>query len=124
MKNNKPFLLSLLGTTIAFCLIISVVYLLKINLRFSPYGVILYFFCSTVLIISLLKILFVYANPQAAYGFLFTVFIKVGFFVLIFQKSVFGLDYLTGLEKMVLILPFFTFLIIEVLYAKAELKYV
>jgi hypothetical protein len=50
---------------------------------------------------------------QAGYAYLASMFLKIGFFVMIFQSTIFSDIELEKFERVSLIIPLFLFLIIE-----------
>lgn len=85
----------------------------EIQLSFSLLGVYA-FHAITATIVYLIVELVAYKIPnQAGYAYLASIFLKIGFFVLVFQASVFNNEQLTKSERFSLVIPLFLFLIIE-----------
>ena len=86
---------------------------------FSVYG----FFTVTAFLIYVVVELIAYKIPtQAGYAYLASVFLKIGFFLLIFQQSIFKEMALTKAERFSLIIPFFLFLILEAVFTSKLLN--
>ncbi|MEP3837358.1 MAG: DUF6168 family protein [Algibacter sp.] len=83
------------------------------NPSFSLLNVYLFFAISAVLVYATVEGVFSKLPNQAGYAYLMMMFLKIGAFVLIFQKSVFSEVLLTRLERVNLVVPLFLFLIVE-----------
>lgn len=90
------------------------IYLLKHRvLSYSLLNVYLFHAIASILIYIILELVADRLPNQAGYTFLAGVFLKIGFFILIFQSEVFPEESLPKYEKLSLIVPLFLFLIIE-----------
>lgn len=68
---------------------------------------------STILIYVIVETVFWKLPSQAGYAYLASIFLKIGFFVMLFQSTVFSDIQLEKIERVSLIIPLFLFLIIE-----------
>jgi len=87
--------------------------LISAPLRFSLVAVYTFHAVSACLVYIAIITLHKFMPNQAGYGYLTSVFIKMGCFVLLFKNSVFALEVLSKTEKASLIAPLFIFLILE-----------
>lgn len=78
--------------------------LLQVYLFHALFSVLVYVICELV---------YIALPAQVGYAFLASVFLKMGFFVLIFKKSLFGKVELAMFERLSLIVPLFLFLLLE-----------
>lgn len=78
--------------------------LLQVYLFHAFFSMIIYVVCELVNIVL---------PAQVGYAFLASVFLKMGFFVLIFKSSLFGEVELAMFERLSLIVPLFSFLLLE-----------
>ena len=86
------------------------------SLRFSSLSIVAYFFIASVVVMTSMEFLIRNYDGNSSYVFLLTVFLKIGFFILIFQQTVFNIDAFSGVEKAVLVLPMILFLVIEAVF--------
>ena len=106
-------------TTIIFLFVVSYFthdYILlskEIYLTFSLLGVYSFHVVSAIIVYSIVELIANYLPNQAGYAYLASIFLKIGFFVLIFQASVFANEELTKPERFSLVIPLFLFLIAE-----------
>ena len=106
-------------TTIIFLFVVSYFthdYILlskEIYLAFSLLGVYSFHVVSAIIVYSIVELIANYLPNQAGYAYLASIFLKIGFFVLIFQASVFANEELTKPERFSLVIPLFLFLIAE-----------
>ncbi len=85
----------------------------EIDLVFSLFNIYLYYAVSAILIYGIVEAISSKLPNQAGYAFLASIFLKIGFFVLIFQSTIFTDIPLTKPERFSLVIPLFLFLIIE-----------
>jgi hypothetical protein len=90
-------------------------FLVTQNVSFSLFGVYLFFAVSTIIIYSVVELVYNTLPNQAAYVYLALMFTKIGVFVLVFREDIFSNVNLSQLERMSLIVPLFLFLIAEAL---------
>ena len=84
------------------------------NISYSLFLVYLFHVIATSIVYVLLELLASQMPNEAGYGYLASMFLKIGFFVLIFQEDVFTDDVeLTKPERISLVIPLFLFLITE-----------
>ena len=86
----------------------------EITPRFSLLSIYLFHVVSAIVIYLIVELVAKYLVSQAGYAYLSSVFLKLGFFVLIFKNPVFTED-LSKPERISLIIPLFLFLITEAL---------
>ncbi len=67
----------------------------------------------SILIYVICELVYLALPAQVGYAFLASVFLKMGFFVLIFKNSLFGEVELAMFERVSLIVPLFLFLLLE-----------
>ena len=84
-----------------------------INMSFSLFSVYLFHVISAVIVYVIVEAVALKLPNQAGYAYLTSVFLKLGFFVLLFQASVFANEALTKPERISLVIPLFLFLITE-----------
>ena len=63
----------------------------------------------SILIYAICELVYLALPAQVGYAFLASVFLKMGFFVLIFKNSLFGEVELAMFERVSLIVPLFSF---------------
>lgn len=100
---------------IAFCLVYGVhqsVIAIK-NFHFSLFSVYLFHAIASLFIYLILEAVAYKMANQTGYAYLAAIFLKIGFFVLLFQGTVFAKIELDKLERVSLIIPLFLFLILE-----------
>lgn len=83
------------------------------DLSFSLLKVYSFHAVSAILVYGIIELLASTLPSQAGYAYLMTMFFKIGFFVLLFQESVFAKDSLSQPERIGLVVPLFMFLIAE-----------
>lgn len=88
-------------------------YLVQEALSFSMFNVYLFHAVAASVVYVIIELIAEKLPTQAGYAYLGAIFLKIGFFVLIFKDSVFVNDSLTKPEKISLVVPLFLFLIIE-----------
>ncbi len=85
----------------------------EIQLSFSLLGVYLFHVIAATIVYLIVEFVADKMPNQAGYAYLASIFLKIGFFVLVFQASVFSNEQLTKPERFSLVIPLFLFLIIE-----------
>ncbi|WP_431166033.1 DUF6168 family protein [Tenacibaculum halocynthiae] len=85
----------------------------EIQLSFSLLGVYLFHVVSATIVYLIVEFVADKMPNQAGYAYLASIFLKIGFFVLVFQASVFTNEQLTKPERFSLVIPLFLFLILE-----------
>lgn len=83
------------------------------DLSFSLLKVYVFHAVSAILVYGVIELLASILPNQAGYAYLMTMFFKIGFFVLLFQESVFNKETLTQPERIGLVIPLFVFLLAE-----------
>jgi hypothetical protein len=83
------------------------------NLRYSLFFVYLFHSISTLIIYILIEVISMKLPNQAGYAYLASIFLKIGFFVLLFNATVFSDAVLEKEERISLVVPLFLFLIVE-----------
>lgn len=83
------------------------------NFRYSLFFVYLFHSISTLIIYILIEVISMKLPNQAGYAYLASVFLKIGFFVLLFNATVFSDAVLEKEERISLVIPLFLFLIAE-----------
>lgn len=76
-------------------------------------GMYLYHSISGAIVYIAIEMVFSKLPDQAGYAFLASVFIKIGFFTLIFSPYIFTETPLVMLERLSIVVPFFAFLLLE-----------
>lgn len=71
---------------------------------------------SGAIVYTVIEFVFSKLPNQAGFVFLASVFIKIGFFILIFSSNLFNTS-LQMFERLSVIIPFFTFLFLEAIYS-------
>ncbi len=87
--------------------------LFNYHLSYSLLKVYLFHLIASAIVFTLVVLVFFKIPNQAGYAYLASVFLKLGFFVLIFKASVFTEVDLTKVERVSLVIPLFIFLISE-----------
>ena len=111
----------ILGYLLLVCIAFAVVFfahdyslnMKNLYLSYSLLNVYLFNIIASVLIYISIEVLAEKLPSQAGYGFLACVFLKIGFFVMLFQDTVFSEVRLELYQRLSLIIPFFLFIIIE-----------
>lgn len=80
---------------------------------FSLLSVYLFHTIAAFIVYSVVEFIADYMPNQAGYTYLASIFLKIGFFVLIFNSSVFANGNLSKSERFSLVAPLFLFLITE-----------
>lgn len=92
------------------------------KLNFSLLSVYLFFSIASIVIISVIEILFDVTPANAGYIFLVGIFIKMGLFILIFYSKGLADAKMNVIEKLSIFAPLFLFLLIETLAITTRLK--
>jgi len=92
------------------------------KLNFSLLSVYLFFSIASLVIISVIEILFDVTPANAGYIFLVGIFIKMGLFILIFYSKGLADAKMNVIEKLSIFTPLFLFLLIETLAITTRLK--
>jgi hypothetical protein len=87
------------------------------SLSFSLNAIYYFHFAAYLIIVVAVELLSKKLPNQVGFFYLASVFIKIGFFVLIFNNTIFGETPLNMLERITIIIPFFMFLIFEAIYS-------
>jgi hypothetical protein len=111
----------ILGYLVVACLAFAITFFIhnyslsmkNLYLSYSLLNVYLFNFIASLLIYTSIEVLAEKLPSQAGYGFLACVFLKIGFFVVLFQDTVFSEVRLELYQRLSLITPFFLFIIIE-----------
>lgn len=85
----------------------------EITTSFSLHSVYLFHVAAAIIVYSIIELVAEKLPNQAGYAYLASIFLKIGFFVLIFQDTIFTNDNLTKPERISLVIPLFLFLITE-----------
>lgn len=85
----------------------------ELYLSYSLFNVYLFNVIASALIYASIEVVAEKLPSQAGYAFLAGVFLKIGFFVMIFQDTVFAEVRLELYQRLSLMVPFFLFIIIE-----------
>lgn len=85
----------------------------EISVSFSLIGVYAFHVISAIIVYGIVELVAEKIPNQAGYAYLASIFLKIGFFVLIFQASIFANEELTKPERISLVIPLFLFLITE-----------
>lgn len=108
-----------------FTAIVVVLYLIIFNIHsytllkneiytsFSLHSVYLFHFIGAILVYAVVEFVADKLPTQAGYAYLASIFLKIGFFVLIFKDTIFTNDNLTKPERISLVIPLILFLIAE-----------
>ncbi|CAM1361781.1 DUF6168 family protein [Tenacibaculum xiamenense] len=88
----------------------------ELTLNFSLLSVYVFYAVSAVIIYGIVELIAEKIPNQAGYAYLATMFIKIGFFLILFKSAIFGEDPSTKAEKISLILPFFLYLALEAVF--------
>lgn len=111
----------ILGYLVVACLAFAITFFIhnyslsmkNLYLSYSLLNVYLFNFIASLLIYTSIEVLAEKLPSQAGYGFLACVFLKIGFFVVLFQDTVFSEVRLELYQRLSLVIPFFLFIIIE-----------
>lgn len=85
----------------------------EIELSYSLFSVYSFHVIATIIVYVSLEILADNLPNEAGYGYLALILLKIGFFLLIFQDTVFPEEKLIKLERVSLVIPLFLFLTTE-----------
>jgi len=85
----------------------------QLVLSYSLLNIYLFNAVASVIIYSCIELVAEKVPSQASYAFLACIFLKIGFFVVLFQVAIFPEVKLELFQRLSLIIPFFLFIIIE-----------
>jgi len=85
----------------------------KLVLSYSLLGIYLFNAIASIIIYGCIELVAEKLPSQAGYAFLACVFLKIGFFVVLFQATIFPEVKLEVFQRLSLMVPFFLFVIIE-----------
>lgn len=85
----------------------------EIDLSYSLFSVYSFHVIATIIVYVSLEVLADNLPNEAGYGYLALMLLKIGFFLLIFQDTVFPEEKLIKLERVSLVIPLFLFLATE-----------
>ena len=85
----------------------------QLVLSYSLLNVYLFNAIASIVIYGCIELVAEKSPSQAGYAFLACVFLKIGFFVVLFQATVFSEIKLEVFQRLSLMIPFFLFIIIE-----------
>ncbi len=86
-------------------------------LSYSLTAIYIFHFIAYLIIVVAVELLSKKLPNQVGFFYLASVFIKIGFFVLIFKDAIFAENPMNFLERISIIIPFFMFLIYEAIYS-------
>ncbi|CAM1358428.1 conserved membrane hypothetical protein [Tenacibaculum litopenaei] len=86
------------------------------SVSYSLLGVYIFHLIAAMFLYGIVELVAKFLPDQAAYAYLGSIFIKIGFFVLIFKASVFSNVELPMPERLSLIVPLFLFLFAEAIF--------
>ncbi len=87
------------------------------SLSYSLNSIYYFHFAAYLIIVVAVELLSKKLPNQVGFFYLASVFIKIGFFVLIFKDTIFAENPMNFLERISIIIPFFMFLIFEAIYS-------
>jgi CDP-diglyceride synthetase len=87
------------------------------SLTYSLTAIYIFHFIAYLIIVVSVELLSKKLPNQVGFFYLASVFIKIGFFVLIFKDAIFAENPMNFLERISIIIPFFMFLIFEAIYS-------
>lgn len=87
------------------------------NLSYSLNAIYIFHFIAYLIIVVVVELLSKKLPNQVGFFYLASVFIKIGFFVLIFKDAIFAENPMNFLERISIIIPFFMFLVFEAIYS-------
>lgn len=92
------------------------------KVAFSLLSIYLFFCISSVVIITVLELLFKYLPSSTGYAFLVSVFLKMGLFILLFFAGSLSDIALNKVDKISILIPLFSFMTLETLAVVSRLK--
>jgi hypothetical protein len=92
------------------------------KVAFSLLSVYLFFGISSIVIITVLELLFKYLPSSTGYAFLVSVFLKMGLFILLFFAGSLSDIALNKVDKISILIPLFSFMSLETLAVVSRLK--
>ncbi|ADR22544.1 hypothetical protein MATR_36100 [Marivirga tractuosa] len=87
------------------------------SLSYSLNAIYIFHFIAYLIIVVAVELLSKKLPNQVGFFYLASVFIKIGFFVLIFKDAIFAEIAMNFLERISIIIPFFMFLVFEAIYS-------
>lgn len=87
------------------------------TLSFALFSVYLFHFVATLIICLAVEILSTKLPNQVGYLYLASVFVKIGFFVIIFKNVIFSVEEMAFIDRISIIIPMFLYLIAEAIYS-------
>lgn len=91
-------------------------------ISFSLLAVCLFHLIASVLVYTLVQLALSFVPSQGGVAFLALVFIKLGVFTMIFSSSILGEESMSKLEKLILVIPMFSFVLLEGISLARSLK--
>lgn len=85
-------------------------------------SVLIFHLVASVVVYISVEVLLKLLPNQAGMLYLALVFVKTGIFALVFKSSIFEKEQLEMVEKLVLIIPMFSFLLVEVVFLALAMK--
>lgn len=85
----------------------------QLTLNYSLLLVYLFFVVSSLFVYVVIEVLASIIPKQVGFAYLASIFLKIGFFVLVFKSSFFLQDNLEMYQKLSVVIPLFLFLTIE-----------
>ena len=85
----------------------------QLNLSYSLLNVYLFNAIASILVFSAIEIIANKLPDQAGHAFLACIFLKIGFFLVLFQEIIFPELKLELFQRLSLIIPFFLYIILE-----------
>lgn len=85
----------------------------QLTLNYSLLLVYLFFVISSLFVYVVIEVLASIIPKQVGFAYLASIFLKIGFFVLVFKSSFFLQDNLEMYQKLSVVIPLFLFLTIE-----------
>ena len=95
---------------------------MNLSVSYSLLNVYLFHVIATIIVYGIIEYVAEKLPSQAGYAYLTSVFLKIGFFTLIFQSSILSEVKLPLFERVSLIAPFFFFLLIEAIFTSKLLN--
>jgi hypothetical protein len=87
------------------------------SLSYSLNAIYYFHFAAYLIIVVAVELLNKKLPNQVGFFYLASVFIKIGFFVLLFKGAIFSESPMSLLERVYIIIPFFMFLVFEAIYS-------
>ena len=87
------------------------------NVNLPLLGMYIFHASSSIIIYLIVEAVFSKLPNQTGFAYLASVFLKIGFFILLFASNVFSDSPLNMAEKLSIVAPFFTFLLVEAAFS-------